>query len=661
MFSNLKAAIQAVIKTNGNQSITGAVMQSSLISMINGLGANMQFMGVANSGTNPGVPDGPVFYIATQAGTYSNFGGIRVSTYAVALAWGRPGSVEDKWEALDLGIPTYGEYIVNKKFTDDEIKKKADAETVNAELAKKADIESVIQKSSMFTGAIMNKGKFTSTDEALLTKDKPFTAIVCFVVPDTSEGSRLIAHDGYGSHDVSSYYISGYTKAYGLRASIRGVSVLSGNQSLPVGSLAQVAVSYIPDGTLTVCFNDRVIVNESPAYTREANPKETTLGGYDYEPFNAQTTIISFRKFDFAMTADQLVEAWNGGHPESWRVPDVYRNGAEGARCILDLIPESLTPTVWRDTSGQGHDLAYQPYGDNPSECGMDYVRYETVESDYKKSILYGQQTAAVAGSHKGYFKSDSPALILPDQPMTLIVVFKMTLSGIAIIYDENTNPSSQNTGEYIYAEGTSVCASVRGTSFLKTVTGSNLRMVALSYTPNGALITRINEYVDEKGAPEYANPHAPVHVRLGGWSISYVESNIISVRRFDFAMTKEQLEEAWNGGHPERWKVPDVYRNGAEGARCILDLNPHGLTPTVWRDMSSGHNDLHFYRMTTRDNSPEVCALSYEEHGFIDNIVGDKAPDMNPQFTGQEYTDRTNEAVYKAVGTTAVSKWKPL
>lgn len=72
-YANLKAAIQAVIKTNGNEEITGAVMQSSLLSMINSLAEGYLFKGVATPSTNAGSPDQNVFYIG-GAGTYANFG-----------------------------------------------------------------------------------------------------------------------------------------------------------------------------------------------------------------------------------------------------------------------------------------------------------------------------------------------------------------------------------------------------------------------------------------------------------------------------------------------------------------------------------------------------------------------------------------------------------
>lgn len=71
-YATLKAAIQQVIKTNGNEEITGALLQQSLLAMVNSLGSGFQFIGVANTSTDPGTPDQNVFYIA-GSGTYPNF------------------------------------------------------------------------------------------------------------------------------------------------------------------------------------------------------------------------------------------------------------------------------------------------------------------------------------------------------------------------------------------------------------------------------------------------------------------------------------------------------------------------------------------------------------------------------------------------------------
>lgn len=82
----LKAAIADVIKTNGNQEITGQVLQNVLNNIISNLGANATFAGIATPETNPGTPDQNVFYIATENGIYSNFGGITVQDEVVIFS-----------------------------------------------------------------------------------------------------------------------------------------------------------------------------------------------------------------------------------------------------------------------------------------------------------------------------------------------------------------------------------------------------------------------------------------------------------------------------------------------------------------------------------------------------------------------------------------------
>lgn len=76
-YEQLKQAISSVIKTNGTQSITGKVLQNTLLTMINSLGDNYQFVGVATTATNPGTPDQNVFYLAGE-GTYVNFSNLTI-------------------------------------------------------------------------------------------------------------------------------------------------------------------------------------------------------------------------------------------------------------------------------------------------------------------------------------------------------------------------------------------------------------------------------------------------------------------------------------------------------------------------------------------------------------------------------------------------------
>lgn len=74
-YNTLKSAIRSAIKANGNNEITGTLLQQILISMASSLGAQFQFGGIATENTDPGTPDYNVAYLV-PSGTYPNFGGL---------------------------------------------------------------------------------------------------------------------------------------------------------------------------------------------------------------------------------------------------------------------------------------------------------------------------------------------------------------------------------------------------------------------------------------------------------------------------------------------------------------------------------------------------------------------------------------------------------
>lgn len=83
----LKKAISDVIKTNGNQEITGQLLQQVLLNIVASVGANATFAGIAAPTTNPGTPDGPVFWIASEPGVYSKFNSFEVSDTVYIFKW----------------------------------------------------------------------------------------------------------------------------------------------------------------------------------------------------------------------------------------------------------------------------------------------------------------------------------------------------------------------------------------------------------------------------------------------------------------------------------------------------------------------------------------------------------------------------------------------
>lgn len=100
-WSDLKASVAEVIKTNDNQEITGAVLQNVLNTIISNVGENATFAGVATPTTNPGTPDGNLFYLATEPGIYANFNGIEIADgEAVILEW------RGSWTKKTSGLAT---------------------------------------------------------------------------------------------------------------------------------------------------------------------------------------------------------------------------------------------------------------------------------------------------------------------------------------------------------------------------------------------------------------------------------------------------------------------------------------------------------------------------------------------------------------------------
>ena len=59
--------------------VTTEKLSTDIQALIANISKNASFAGIATPTTNPGTPDGPVFYIANGKGTYTNFGGIDVT------------------------------------------------------------------------------------------------------------------------------------------------------------------------------------------------------------------------------------------------------------------------------------------------------------------------------------------------------------------------------------------------------------------------------------------------------------------------------------------------------------------------------------------------------------------------------------------------------
>ena len=128
-WSVLKTAVANIINTNGNQAITGQLLQNVLNNIITNVGENSTFAGVATLATNPGAPDGPVFYLATTAGVYANFNGLEVlEGEAVILLWNN-----GTWSKKSSGFATQEKLTNLQKETDEKLSQLASKVSVFVE------------------------------------------------------------------------------------------------------------------------------------------------------------------------------------------------------------------------------------------------------------------------------------------------------------------------------------------------------------------------------------------------------------------------------------------------------------------------------------------------------------------------------------------------
>ena len=269
-FATLKAAIAAAIKQNGNNEITGNLLQQQLLSMVNSLGANYQYAGIATPSTNPGTPDQNVFYIAGQSGAYSNFG-TSLTTNEIGVFY-----YNGSWniQKISRDIPVYyslygGSYIykniiyidslviyisgkvgrvvvVQQEFTVENLYfLVCNRETGNVRISRQADVtndEDILlisdgpQKGFLFTGKLLGDWLSQKWYDSVLTVEQTDKGI--------NNNGQLVSASGY-SLSSPIYIESGTIVAVQTGGySISALSKVDGNTYTPI-------IVYGNDGIVT--------------------------------------------------------------------------------------------------------------------------------------------------------------------------------------------------------------------------------------------------------------------------------------------------------------------------------------------------------------------------------------------------------------------------
>lgn len=203
--------------------------------IFNSISNNATFAGIATPATNPGTPDGPVFYFASEVGTYSNFDGVVLNNPGLIVLHNLTGT----WDSMKVYecLQEFGNSTsspMSQKATTDAIQ----AETERAMAAEHANATSIIGTSRI-------------ADEAVTTEKLAAGAVTTAKIANNSITPTELM-DGAVTTDK----LSDYVKNIGLNY----ITISTLNTMTPVG-LAPSCLANSPTQPLRsiVVHNDIVI------------------------------------------------------------------------------------------------------------------------------------------------------------------------------------------------------------------------------------------------------------------------------------------------------------------------------------------------------------------------------------------------------------------
>lgn len=204
-YQDLKNNIAKVIRTNGNQEITGQLLQNTLHTMVSVMGANCTFAGIATPYTDPGAPDQNVFYLAAEKGTYVNFNGLAIIDGEIAaLIW-----LSGSWSKASINVASVVDSRLELKAdkaelakaltgVDSKLELKADKANVKVELAKRVTKDVFIRAISDLDDKLNLKADNTYVDGELERKadkadvDSKLDAVTQQATRNSGDIDRLI-------------------------------------------------------------------------------------------------------------------------------------------------------------------------------------------------------------------------------------------------------------------------------------------------------------------------------------------------------------------------------------------------------------------------------------------------------------------------------------
>lgn len=234
----------AIINTNRikDGAVTTNKLEHSIQSLITNISKTATFAGIATPTTNPGTPDGPVFYIANGKGAYTNFGGIDVTEDEVVILY-----YDTSWHKNTTGM------VSNDKLTEleNEVGVKKFSNTVTT-----TTTVTILDSSDVKVGDVIYY-KYTIDNGRLYVENSDGTS---YMLHEASSG------EFEGSFVISSVFSKLFYTAY--NGSVRGTLVFDKNNEVLKDNLHSVIANCGVTATLDVLTNN--VYSPISMYIRES-------------------------------------------------------------------------------------------------------------------------------------------------------------------------------------------------------------------------------------------------------------------------------------------------------------------------------------------------------------------------------------------------------
>lgn len=233
------------------------------------------------------------------------------------------------------------------------------AEGIDGKIAGKADLDPATGyiKSSQIaplegrqTGVNTSDGYFSSDAPALLFEGDR-THEICFTTgDDVTTDQRLFTTARGSQSNVQLFVSNGSMYAY------IGSQLMNAGRVSPETSY-HVLLSVDVANTTGKVYVNGVLTTQTSVFPNYQNANVYIVGRLT-SAYIFKGIVRFHRIFNYALTASEVVDLWNGGEPERYMLP---LSGEMRTGLVAEYIAAGLLADKWRDTSGAGLDLPYVP------------------------------------------------------------------------------------------------------------------------------------------------------------------------------------------------------------------------------------------------------------------------------------------------------------